>query len=140
MNDSEALSRLAEAVEQMAKSLVEKMGGYRPFGGVVDAQGKPELIFDQASVGVGDAQHSLERLMATLREEARSGKWDAVGVANMAQVRQIDGSQRLAIVISMHHRLGRCIDYVTTFERSASGAVTFDTGQAGLGRLQFFEN
>jgi len=130
---------LLKEMDDMARSLVEKVGGYPTFGGLIDNHGKVQLIFDQTAItGGGDAQ-TINAITDMVRREAKPANIRAAAVANMGFMNDPGTGRRTTVmVISLHHRTGRCIDYVTPFSKAASGAIRFGEPTAGLGKTMLF--
>ncbi len=131
--------RLLEEVDKMAKDLVEKVGGYPPFGATIDDQGKVELIFEQSAVTGGATAETLNKVIEFVRRGAQGANIHAASVASMGYMNDPSTNKpTTAMVVALHHRAGRCVDYITPFSKAASGAVRFGKSVAGLGKTKLF--
>ena len=138
--DDHELARLLEEMDKMARDLVGSAGGYPTFGGTIDDQGQVGLIFDQTAITGGASAQSSNRVMQNIREETRSAKIRAAAVANLAYGNDpATNRQTTAMVISLHHRTGRNVDYITPFSKAASGAIRFAEPIAGLSNVKLFQ-
>lgn len=140
MDEGEELATLEMHLEQTARDLVEQAGGYCPFAGTLDVTGQVELIVDEALLTDGDYQASLARLLSTLRATSKVQATRAAGLASMGRRTDQNGDDSTAIVVSLHHRFGRCVDVVVAFSRSPAGRITYGEPHASVGSTRFFES
>ena len=137
--DDMDLVELLKEIDNMARSLVDKVGGYPPFGGVIDDQGKVAVLFDGTAVAGGATAGTPAKVVAMVRREASPANIRAAAVANMGFMNdEATGRQQTVMVFALHHRTGRCVDYITPFSKAASGAVRYGEPTAALGRTQLF--
>lgn len=137
--DDFELVKLLKEIDDMARSLVEKVGGYTPFGGLIDDQGQVQLLFDETAISGGATPETINKVLGMGRREATPANIRAAAVANMGYMNDPGaGRSTTVMVISLHHRSGRCIDYVTPFSKAASGATRFGESTAGLGKTKLF--
>jgi hypothetical protein len=135
--DDNELVRLLEEMEKMARDLMGQFGGYPPFGGTIDDQGQVGLVFDQTAVTGGATPQTAERVLVSIRQQAQAPNIRAAAVAGMAYVKDPETDrQTSAMVITLHHRSGRNVDYVTPFSKAASGAIRFGQSFAGLSKVK----
>jgi len=138
-NDHE-LVKLLQEMETMARDLVQKAGGYPPFGGTIDDQGQVGLVFDQTAITGGPASNeAANKILNNIRTEAKAANIRAAAVAGMGYVNDPETSrQTTAMVITLHHRSGRNVDFITPFSKAASGETRFGKPFAGLSKTQLF--
>jgi hypothetical protein len=137
--DKLALIRLEQEVEQMARDLLQKAGSYPPFGAVLDSNGKVELLFDQTAVAGGATARASTSMLRMIRQEAKPAHICAAAIANMGYTHDdAIGRTTMAIILSLHHRAGQCLDVVIPFTKAASGKLRFGEGIVRLGQTTFF--
>jgi hypothetical protein len=124
----------------MARDLVQKAGGYPPFGGTIDDQGQVGLVFDQNAVSGGPpSPDATNKVLNSVRTEAKASNIRAAAVAGMAFVNDPETNrQTTSMVITLHHRTGRNVDFVTPFSKAASGEIRFGKPFAGLSKTTLF--
>jgi hypothetical protein len=133
------LAKLLQELETTARDFVSSAGGYPPFGAMIDAAGQVTLLIDQTMVGGGVTADTGRKVLEMVRREVKPPNIRAGAVANMAYVRVGDSGQTsTAIVLSVHHRTGRCIDYAIPFAKAASGEIRFGEPFAGIGQTKLF--
>jgi hypothetical protein len=143
MSDSQTddveLVNLLKEMETMAHDLVEKAGGYPPFGGTIDDKGKIGLLVHQAAIGGGGDAGITNKVADAVRQAARPPNIRAAALAGMGYVNDPETQQKTtATVITLHHRSGRNVDYVTPFSKAASGAIRWGKSFAGLSQTKLF--
>jgi len=137
--DDQELARLLQEMQTMARDLVQQAGGCPPFGGTIDDGGQVGLIFDQTAVSGGAGAEAAKRVLETVRHAAQAANIRAAAVGGMAYVTDPETNLRTtATVISLHHRTGRNVDYVTPFSKAASGAIYFGKPITGLSKTKLF--
>lgn len=137
MDQDMDLAIFLEEMESLTKDLVIKEGGYTPFGAIMDQERKVEITPFELKEDV-NYERAIEPLFEKLRSSAKLKSTLAVGVAQMANVKNSSGSLSKAIAISMQHRGGRCIEFAMPFARTLLGKVKYDEPQVGIGKLKFF--
>ena len=137
--DDQKLARLLQEMETMARDLVEKAGGCPPFGGTIDDQGQVGLVFDQTAITGGATAETANKVLETVRGAAQAANIRAAAVAGMGDVNDPETNrQTTAVVISLHHRTGRNVDYVTPFSKAVSGVIRFGKPITGLSKTKLF--
>jgi hypothetical protein len=137
-NDTE-LAKLLQEIETMAKDFVRSVGGYPPFGAMIDKKGQVTLLVDQAMVGGGGGANIGQKVLEMVKREAAPPSIRAAALANMGYMKdQTSGQNSVVIVLSLHHRTGRCVDVAIPFSKSASGAVRFGESVVGIGKTKLF--
>jgi hypothetical protein len=134
--DDGELATLELELEKFARDLVTRAGGCPPFGGMIDEKGEFSLLIAGATVGADDSPLTVDKIFTMVRREAASGKARAAGVVNMAYVPDETGKRTTAIVINLHHRSGRCVDFAIPFTMAASGTPRYGEPMVGIGKTQ----
>lgn len=138
-SDDQELTRLLQEMDTMTRDLVDKAGGCPPFGGTIDDEGHVGLVFDQTAVTGKVTAETANKVTEIVRHQAQAANIRAAAVVGMAYV--IDPETNLkttATVISLHHRGGRNVDYITPFSKEASGGTRFGKPFSGLSKIKLF--
>ncbi len=125
----------------MAESMVEATGGFRPFGARVAAGGQLALIDVTPTLHRPSNPLIIDALYATFRLEARAGTIRACAVCWDALVPREEGGGLMdAIAIGLEHRDGDPTIVLCGYEREPAGGVRFEDPVTSAGRPHVFGN
>ena len=124
----------------LAESMLEGPGAFRPFGARLAAGGQLALIDVTPTLRSPSNPLILDALYATFRLEARAGTIRACAVCWDALVPRQEGGMMDAIAVGLEHRDGEPTIVVCAYERPLEGGVRFEQPVTAIGRPHVFGN
>jgi hypothetical protein len=125
----------------LAESMLEGTGEFRPFGARMAAGGQLALIDVTPTLKSPSNPLILDALYATFRLEARAGTIRACAVCWDALVpRETGGGMMDAIAVGLEHRDGDATIVLCGYEREPTGGVRFEAPVTAVGRPHVFGN
>jgi hypothetical protein len=122
----------------LAEQLLEKRGGFRPFGARIAAGGQVAVIDVTPTLEDPSNPLIIDALYATFRLQARAGTIKACAVCWDAVVPREQGGVTDAIAIGLEHRDGDPTVVLCTYERELTGDLHFDEPVTAKGRRHVF--
>jgi hypothetical protein len=131
---------LVRPLLDMAESLIEGQGEFKPFGARVAAGGQMALI--DVAPGLNEPSNPLiiDSLYATFRVEARAGMIRACAVCWDALIPREEGGFMDAIAIGLEHRDGEPAVVLCGYQRELTGGVHFEDPFTAAGKRHVFGN
>lgn len=126
-------------VMDLAESLLEETGEFRPFGARLAAGGQLALIDVAQTFDDPTNPLILDALYATFRLQARAGTIRACAVCWDALVPRAEGGGLIdAIAVGLEHRDGDPTIVLCAYEREPSGDLRFQDPVTAAGRPHVF--
>lgn len=132
-------NEMLKPVMDLAETLLEETGEFRPFGARLAAGGQLALIDVAETFDDPTNPLIIDALYATFRMEARAGTIRACAVCWDALVPREEGGGLMdAIAVGLEHRDGDPTIVLCGYERQPSGDLRFENPVTAVGRPHVF--
>ena len=120
-------AELSRALVDVARSLIEKQGGFSPFAMTMDEGGGVAMFLADTGVGMPKASDLLVFLSAALRAMATGGKIRAWGICSNVSARLTGYAGRVdAICCQLEHSGDQSVQIFVPFRKTQSDLWEYD--------------
>lgn len=122
-----------------AQQLLEKQGGFLPFGGVLRDDGEFAGLMASATDQPAEHGELLAQLVAGMRAGAQRGEYRATAVCLDVLVNHPDTEEETsAICVRLEDRDGEAVDVYVPYETAEEGNISYGEVFATRGRHEVF--
>jgi hypothetical protein len=135
--EREDLDAILDVLLRFAREQIHKRGELGPIGAVMATSGEVQLLAVDTGAAQRPSTEHIDFLRATMRRRAAAGEIKAAGIGFDATVAGPDRGTD-AIVVTLEHRAGECVNVTMPYERGSIGGATFGDLIAGPGERSIF--